>query len=372
MTTTATKRTATLKELKSFSMCPGQRDHEARAATAAATYLAELKPPHLEISVAECAEDGDVYMLDGHTRRHVWTHSNLLVDPAQVPKQVNLTVYAADTTSDVVNLYTMFDNTKASKTTSDVVYGEMRSLGMLPVSAAFAKPSWLAKGLRQLAALADGKTEPVPAKGFDLGSALSDYRNAIMDVDAIQFGDMVVKTVDGGGVRHRNIRPADGMLAASVFIVHRDGSAALKFLQAVADGQGVKKGNNMNPVAQFSEWGGSPTRARFRSTYAKSPLEKYLADFIVVVRAYEAWMCDPQQTFTVFRHQIPAGESVLKAFHPYTKDAKKLAAAKTSPAPSPAPSPAASPAGKTGLTATDSFLKSELATTTALGDWVAR
>lgn len=310
-------------ELERFLDNPHQRYTPGRAGSASAGHLAILEAPHLEVNVAQCLEDQKEYMLDGHTRRHVWLN-NLQDDPTQRPDTVNLIIWEADTLDDVVALYQMCDAREAVKTTGDEVYGSMRELHISPVSQMLISGSWLGPALRTIAELGDGRVGTRPKKGFDLMGALESFQDEILDLDSLRLGDKVEYTSDTGEkVVLRHPRFTNAQATAALFIISRDGKDALPFLEAVRDRRGTKYSQTMDPVYAAYEWPKSLERERMKNNRRNTAADMTIADLEVFVNAYEAWRADPQSELTSYPTGNKTFRSTLVTFHPYAKRARQ-------------------------------------------------
>lgn len=317
-------RDTPVEELERFRDNPHQRYTPGRAGSASAGHLAVLEAPHLEINVVLCKEDQHEYMLDGHTRRHVWLNK-LQDDPTQRPDRINLITWEADTIDDVVALYQMCDAREAVKSVGDEVYGSMRELHMSPVSQQLIKGSWLNTALRTIAELSDGRVGVRSKKGFDFMGALESFRTEISLLDDLRFGDKVEVQNDAGeSVVIRHPKLTSSQATAALFILARDKEAALPFLEAVRDRQGSKYAQTMDPVYAAYEWHTkSLERERMKNNKRNTAADLAIADMEVFINAYEAWRVDPQSELTTYPMGNKAARTALVTFHPYAARARK-------------------------------------------------
>jgi hypothetical protein len=106
---------------------PRQRDTVLHAKKAV-RYLAEPKPPHLEVKMAWLL-DGTKIKLDGHTRAHLWRNGLI-----PVPDRIEVTIYQLASRQEAIDAYAWFDNAAAAERGTDVVQGAFRANGLKPQS----------------------------------------------------------------------------------------------------------------------------------------------------------------------------------------------------------------------------------------------
>jgi len=102
---------------------PRQRDTIAHAKTAMKKHLRQESPLHLRVAVATTGSE--MWKLDGHTRAYLWETGKL-----QKPQHVNVDVYYVADRKEAEMLYKGFDNRDSVETTRDVIFGDLRSLGI--------------------------------------------------------------------------------------------------------------------------------------------------------------------------------------------------------------------------------------------------
>ncbi len=155
--------TVPLEEWIVIDDCPVQRDTEGRAKRAEHLFL--LNPRHLEVAVAVMRRTGKQYKLDGHTRAYVWLNT-LTGDGSgptsdKVPEVVYVTYYEVEDMRSLKNLFDTYDQVKAVKHSSDIIFGALREEKLN------LKTTWLSTGNFRYAA--DSATTLLSATRSTLG-----------------------------------------------------------------------------------------------------------------------------------------------------------------------------------------------------------
>lgn len=148
---------------------PRQRDTESHARRAARGHLASPSPTHASVAAARLP-GGMLVKLDGHTRAHLWGAGSL-----GQPACVFVDVYSVSSIEEAKELYTHFDNSAATETAKDRVFGALRECGIFPSS-----PLIKAGGLASALKIITGSR--------DVYSACSAWRRQISALDDLGIG----------------------------------------------------------------------------------------------------------------------------------------------------------------------------------------
>ena len=115
-----------LYEIKSNPLQRNTRIHAISSNRSPFGHLSEPHQAHANIAIAEC-DNGTRYLLDGHTRRHLWKSGHL-----SPPDKLLVILYRVKNKAEACDLYLTFDNVKAVEHKTDQLYGAMRYHGATP------------------------------------------------------------------------------------------------------------------------------------------------------------------------------------------------------------------------------------------------
>lgn len=136
--------TITLEDFNKFTVNPRQRDTMRHATKASKGHLKEYAESHKNVAIGEL--NGHTYIIDGHTRRYLWSRNML-----EIPKVLLATVYKCDSLDEIREAYEWYDSTNAVQTGPDKVQGAYRDLMISPVT------PWIQRGnLSTAFRIADG------------------------------------------------------------------------------------------------------------------------------------------------------------------------------------------------------------------------
>lgn len=110
-----------LAKIFTFERHPLQRDEVRRAPKAHKLHVFE--DVHKYVSAVEY--QGRTILLDGHTRRYIWSNPHLYPNVGILPVKLVLTLYHASTWSEVLELYSRFDSQHAVETSTDILTGAL-------------------------------------------------------------------------------------------------------------------------------------------------------------------------------------------------------------------------------------------------------
>jgi hypothetical protein len=115
--------------------CPVQRDTAERW-NRRAEDLVVLKDAHKDVTIA-VQENGDVYILDAHTRTYGWR--NKLVPESEIPTQLNCTVRCTKNKDGTIAEYNTIDSIEQSKRGPEQFVSECRANDFVPLENGFVR-----------------------------------------------------------------------------------------------------------------------------------------------------------------------------------------------------------------------------------------
>lgn len=207
---------------------PRQRDTELHAKKAI-KYLAEPKPPHIEVKMAQLP-DGTKWKLDGHTRCFLWQGKLI-----PVPDMLDVTIYYLKNMKEVIEAYGWFDNAGAAEKGPDVMQGAFRANGLHPKTHML-RAGRINTALRRLFRMVYDFDE---ITGYDLVyEAVHFFRDEIILLDELQPTGTLFPP---------------GIIMGVLITLKRDRVQALEFWQLYAAELGTKEGGVMNAVQALCE-----------------------------------------------------------------------------------------------------------------------
>lgn len=113
--------------------CPVQRDTAARWKRRAEHFVV-LIDAHKDVTIA-VQENGDVYVLDAHTRTYGWR--NKLVPESEIPTKLNCSVRCTKDKADTIEEYKTIDNLEQGKRGNEQLLSECRANDFEPLENGF-------------------------------------------------------------------------------------------------------------------------------------------------------------------------------------------------------------------------------------------
>jgi hypothetical protein len=205
---------------------PRQRDTEKHAKRA--DHLKSPHPIHSFVNMA-VLPDGRRYKLDGHTRGYLWEKGEV-----EAPSILTVETWNCVNLDQVKELYGLFDNTDAVETASDRMFGAYREHG-------FEFQSSLLTGKKILTAVSY-------ANRIMFGRATTLASN---EYDLLRYWKPELYLLDACGPVGRAF--PTGVTSASILTFRRFGPTASDFWTRYAKDQGVKTGEERDPVQALSE-----------------------------------------------------------------------------------------------------------------------
>lgn len=278
-------------EFARFAVNRLQRNTADRVHAAAFGRLATLESIHLELIVAECEEDGVLYVVDGHTRLAAWESG--LIAPDQVPEVLSYRLFRCKTLADVDALFTQVDAAASVKNQSDLVYGMLRSHGWLPRSPFLQSPGKLKDPIRRVMKLSvDAELGLYPYSHLWMHNLLGGLIPDLKLIDSLDFGN----PVEVDGVVVKPMFPPACFVAAALLAVARDGDArAVDLLRLLRDGAGKFVSGRFDVPYALRFWLKSDARGR---AHARGGAIKKTSDLCAFLTLYEMWRADPDCTMT--------------------------------------------------------------------------
>ena len=218
-----TQQKMTIEQWIGVTDCSIQRDTVAHAKKARNKHLKVSSITHARVAAARLP-NGKLVKLDGHTRAALWNDGSL----ERPDCGLFVDVYKCQTNADVERLYKEFDNTSATETAGDKLYGAYRGHGFTPVSR-----------------LIIG------------GSVSTALKLCLSSSDDIPIYDRVtpfigaLRIIDQAMLNNRPF-PA-GVLSALIITVMRDGDDALEFWRAYSNNEGCKQSGKRDAVQALTE-----------------------------------------------------------------------------------------------------------------------
>lgn len=213
----------TFEEFSTIPDNPIQRDTEARVKRASRKHLKTASITHVNVATAVIRGGGE-YVVDGHTRRHLWMNGTL-----EAPTHVSVTRYFVDTIDEVIALYKQYDNASAVETAKDRISGAMNGLGFKPKNHMLKRASIL--GLF-----------------YYIEGLHSTQVNIYTDVEKYLPYLKVIDDADIAPIRF----PA-GIFTALMLTVIVDGEAAFEFWHKYANDEGTKDSRGRCAVQALNE-----------------------------------------------------------------------------------------------------------------------
>jgi len=118
-----TTQQMTVNKFIKISCCPIQRDTATRAKKALKNHLKEYSDTQRRVAIGKLGKS--TYMIDGHTRAHLWENNQL-----ERPSELEVDVYTVKTMEELFDLYKHFDSSSAVESTLDRMSGACRHFGI--------------------------------------------------------------------------------------------------------------------------------------------------------------------------------------------------------------------------------------------------
>lgn len=223
----------TIEEWEDVSDNPIQRDTVVHATKSSKPggHLSKPHETHRQVDAARLP-NGKLYKLDGHSRSWLWSEE-LLAPPELLPGgkgPLVVTIYPLKTRQEVIEFYRTFDNSSATETQRDKLFGAFRIHKFYPKHGYLFHSSGLMGAIKY--------------------ACFPDHPGMMR---TLPFEDMVkpwiktLKSFDGGDfTNHYAFRSA--VMLAAILTIRRDGNTALSFWQAYADGGGSKSAKSCDGI----------------------------------------------------------------------------------------------------------------------------
>ena len=264
-------KTADFLDTKVYRENPIQRDTAKRAAiyNKKSGHLSELHPTMCRVSAAQLP-NGKIFVLDGHTRRHLWA-----ADKMQVPNELWCDMYEVPNEQAAMAYYLTFDNTMASETGGDRQSGAMKFLKFTPGHKAMFNSTGIQRAIDYL--IFPNKRGDI--RHLSMVEKLKPWIPTFIQMDMLE----------SFYVSQRFPSP---IIAAFMLSVRRDGNQALEFWQMYHDDAGMKHQKTFDGVflagELHREWRNPTTILQ----YKKNRIAAFSEITPKFLHCYDNWMED--------------------------------------------------------------------------------
>ena len=257
-------------DLKYLPDNPIQRDTVRRAAVYGRPggHLSELHPTMLRVSMAQTPDGKKRWLLDGHTRRLLWSSEKM-----QVPTKLYMDIFEVQNEQQAMEYYLNFDSPLAHETGQDRVFGALKFLKFLPTHRYLFKATGLQRATDYLI---------FPKKWGDM--------KHLSMVQKMKPWIPTFRIMDSMESFYNSQAFPSPFMAAFLMAVRRDGNSALEFIQLYHDDMGTRHQKTMDGVhlarEVFRNWRDPITI----DMYKQNRRAAFNSITPQVLQCYEMWM----------------------------------------------------------------------------------
>ena len=206
-----------------------QRDTESHATKASrpGKHLSKPHDVHRNVSAA-LLPSGKYIKLDGHSRSFLWSEG--LLSP--MPGKLLVTVYPVKNKQEAIEWFRTFDNSSATQTKKDRLFGAFRLHGFHPHHGYLFHNSGLMSAIEYVTSFGAPNKAAVRELPFDV--MVKPWLETLRVLDSGDF------------TNHYSFRSP--VMCAALLTIRRDGNKALSFWQSYHDSGGDKKGKKCDGI----------------------------------------------------------------------------------------------------------------------------
>jgi len=252
---------------------PIQRDTKshARMAIGKRGHLLHYSPTHALVSYATNGKNS--WKLDAHTRAYLWQHELL-----EEPPHLIATIYKVEDEAEAIELYSHFDNQKATEVATHKIYGAIKYHKIKVASPTFLNASGLKTAMRfAISAHVNGLSITATGNLTEVELVNEFKRECKWLFGASEINYQGRKNMLGAGW-------TGALTLAALLLLRVHNNTALSFLEAVSNGGGEKSKGAYDAVELCTQY---IRQMRNEGQLTTTMLPKHV---LVIITCYEEWM----------------------------------------------------------------------------------